>query len=75
MGILKKYVWIVPLIAYLGLSSYVEGARPVFQYQLQNVACSTIVVGYINAVRSGDEPMIEYWKREAATYQCKLPPI
>ena len=71
----KKFWWIIPLVGYLGLGSYVEGARPVFQFQLQNVACVQIVAGYIQAKRADDQAMIDYWRGLAVEYQCALPPI
>lgn len=73
---IKKYwVMIVLVIPYLGLASYAEGLRPVFYFQLQNATCPSIVVGYINAVKAGDERLIEYWKTKAVTFGCNLPPI
>lgn len=84
--LLKKY-WFVPLlVGYLGLGQFFEGLQPIFRFQLeahaaasslelQNVACATIVAGYANAKRANDQAMIDYWVREAAKYQCTLPPI
>jgi hypothetical protein len=74
-NILKKYWWVPLFVSYLGVGSYVEGARPVFHYQLQNVACVQIVAGYIQAKRANDQALIDYWVRLAQEYQCSLPPV
>ena len=82
----KKYWPIVLIVPYLGLSTYFEGLRPVFQFQmtayattaeaeLQSVACIQIVAGYVQAKNAQDQPMIDYWIRLAQQYQCQLPPV